>query len=460
MLEGYIRFVRRVLPSPFSIAVFLTLFTFLTVWGFGLSRDGHIPFLRSLDWWSSGLWHTPLMEFAMQMMLMLVLGHVLALTPLCDRLIRMLVAQCSSTAKAALVVSFLTLIVGLFNWGLGLIFGAILARKVGEHFAAEKRPLNYALIGAAGYAALMIWHGGISGSALIKAADPGNLASLMEGVLPSDQIAYLPNAIDLGQTAFSSGNMLISLLILVCVPAVLYYVGKKNEGEVPVLTDTHNQTVHMRQTLIGAEHIDHSTWITRLTGAFITVYCLYLLLFKGDRMLSFFTPNHINLLLLALCLLLHRSFHAFLQAVEQAIVGASGILIQFPLYFGIMGLIKGSGLITVFSEFFVSISSPNTYPLFTYFSAGLVNIFVPSGGGQWVVQGPIIVQSSMQLGIPLHKSILAMAYGDQITNMLQPFWALPLLGITKLSARDILPYTLVMFAVGFLIYLVGLMVIL
>jgi short-chain fatty acids transporter len=144
-----------------------------------------------------------------------------------------------------------------------------------------------------------------------------------------------------------------------------------------------------------------------------------------------------------------------LGATDQAISGASGILLQFPLYFGIMGLFRDSGMIEHFSDYFIAISNENTFPIFTFLSAGMVNIFVPSGGGQWVIQGPIIVKASLELGIPLNKSILALAYGDQITNMLQPFWALPLLGITKLSVKDILPYTLIMFMVGFCIYLVS-----
>jgi short-chain fatty acids transporter len=152
------------------------------------------------------------------------------------------------------------------------------------------------------------------------------------------------------------------------------------------------------------------------------------------------------------CILLHGRFSSFLKAIDEAIGGAAGILIQFPLYFGIMGLMKYSGLVEVFSNFFIAHSNATTYPLFTFLSAGIVNIFVPSGGGQWAVQGPIIVKAATSMGIDLPKSILAMAYGDQLTNMLQPFWALPLLGITGLKAKEILPYTLLMMLVGAVIF--------
>ena len=142
--------------------------------------------------------------------------------------------------------------------------------------------------------------------------------------------------------------------------------------------------------------------------------------------------------------------------MEEAIGGVSGILIQFPLYFGIMGIMNSSGLVEMMSTFFVSVSNDFSFPIFTFISAGIVNIFVPSGGGQWAVQGPIIVQSAMELGIPLNKCIMALAYGDQVTNMLQPFWALPLLGITGLKAKEIVPYTLLLFLLGSGIFLLSL----
>src|SRR5699024_1595655 len=119
---------------------------------------------------------------------------------------------------------------------------------------------------------------------------------------------------------------------------------------------------------------------------------------------------------------------------------------------------KSSGLIVVFSDSITSIATEYTLPFFTFLSAGVVNFFVPSGGGQWAIQGPIIIETSQQLGANLEKSILAMAYGDQLTNMLQPFWALPLLGITRLKPQQLLPYSAVVFLVGLLVFGVGLLV--
>ncbi len=120
-----------------------------------------------------------------------------------------------------------------------------------------------------------------------------------------------------------------------------------------------------------------------------------------------------------------------------------------------MGIMNSSGLVDIFANFFVTISNEVTYPIFTMISGGVVNIFVPSGGGQWAVQGPIIIEAANQLGTSIPKSVMALAYGDQLTNMLQPFWALPLLGITGLKARQILPYTILIMLAGLLIFLTG-----
>ena len=156
---------------------------------------------------------------------------------------------------------------------------------------------------------------------------------------------------------------------------------------------------------------------------------------------------------------MHQTFSNFLKSIQQSIGGTSGILIQFPLYFGIMGIMTESGLVEIMSNFFVSISNEKTFPILTFASAGIINIFVPSGGGQWAIQGPIIVEAiqASSFKINIEKSVMALAYGDQITNMLQPFWALPLLAITDLKAKEILPYTLVLLFIGTLIFVSGLL---
>ena len=206
---------------------------------------------------------------------------------------------------------------------------------------------------------------------------------------------------------------------------------------------------------IGAEHIDKSAWVGTGLGILFLILAVYSAA-KSTNILGIITPDYINFILLGLTFLAHRSLRSFSKALDEAISGSAGILIQFPLYFGILGLVRDSGLVSIVASSLIENSTATSFPFTTLLSSGLINIFVPSGGGQWAIQGPLLVEASQSLNVPLGKSIMAMAYGDQLTNMLQPFWALPLLGITKLKARDILPYTLILMAVGVVVYSVTL----
>jgi short-chain fatty acids transporter len=444
---------RTLLPAPFTIAVVLTIITMVLAFTLTSSdANGTDRIIEVFGFWEKGLWNAPLLVFAMQMMLMLVLGHTLALTKPVDALISYATRFCNNTANAAAIVSLLTVLVALFNWGLGLIFGAILARKVGEHAVQNDLDINYPLIGAAGYSGLMVWHGGVSGSAPIKVAEEGHIHSLMNGIVSQEELQFLPNSVSFSDTVFSSMNLASILLVIIVLPSFMFWMGKRSSiGSFLPMSKPELKLDSI--DVSGAEKLDHSKFFGLGIGAIIAVYCIYLAAGAfPENGFGFINPNYINLLLLGLGLLLHRSFFKFLKAIDEAIVGASGILIQFPLYFGIMGIMNSSGLVQLFSDFFVSISNETTFPIFTFFSAGIVNVFVPSGGGQWGVQGPIILQAASELGVSIPKSIMALAYGDQLTNMLQPFWALPLLGITGLKAKEILPYTVALMGVGIVIF--------
>lgn len=458
--EGYARLFQYLLPTPFTIALLLTVLTFLLALFFTPEAGTDLGkySLDLLAAWENGLWNDGLMVFAMQMMLMLVLGHVLALSKPIDHFISLMLGRIRSNGEAAMWVSLLTMLVAFFNWGLGLIFGAIFARKVAEKAEKTGLEINYPLIGAAGYIGLMVWHGGLSGSSLAKVAENGHLKKLMSGIYSTEQLNTLPDQLSFAETAFSNMNLYSCLMLLLLIPALFYWLGKQKPLQKFALPEAQMIRKEEKQaTVIGAERLDRSKLFAFLMGAVILFYAAYKAASNTGSSFGFITPNFINFLLLGLAIVLHGNFSSFLKAIDEAIGGAAGILIQFPLYFGIMGIMKDSGMVEMLSGFFVDISNETTFPIFTLFSAGLVNIFVPSGGGQWAVQGPIIVQASKSLGLPLWKGIMSLAYGDQLTNMLQPFWALPLLGITGLKAKEILPYTLIAMLVGLLIYLSALL---
>lgn len=445
---------KRFLPSPFTIAILLTLLTIVLALLVTRPQGESNHVFEILSFWESGIWNNGLLVFAYQMMLILVLGHVLVLSKPANKLIVSLSKNVTNTASAVVLVSITTMLMAFLNWGLGLIFGAILARKVGEHAQRNNIPLNYPLVGAAGYVGLMIWHGGISGSAPIKVAESNHIKDFMQGISSTEVLNQIPESVNFNTTIFSWWNLLLFGILLVVVPLVLRQLAKKTEPTNFQLDDYKfkNETLH---NLDGAEKLDYSKIFGISFGVILLITFFYQ---YWDNLLNLqITPNMLNFFMLGLALVLHKNFRSFLNAVEEAIKDTSGILIQFPLYFGIMGIMKSTGMVVMISDFFVSIATETTLPIYTFFSAGLVNIFVPSGGGQWAIQGPIVVESALKLGVPLPKAIMALAYGDQITNMLQPFWALPLLGITKLKAKEILPYTLILMLVGIVVYVLGLL---
>ncbi|MCW5518416.1 short-chain fatty acid transporter [Aureitalea sp. L0-47] len=447
---------KRFLPSPFAIAVILSVLTIILALLFTEAPEEENHFLAILSWWENGIWNNALLVFAYQMMLILVLGHILVLSKPVNWLIKQLTNLVSSTQSAVLLVSSTTMLVSFFNWGLGLIFGAIMARKVAEAAQSRGFGINYPLVGASGYVGLMIWHGGMSGSAPLKVAESGHLASLMTGIGDASLVSQLPDVVSYSETIFSGFNLTLFGILLVAVPLFLYILGKKatiTTTNLPIYTGIASDDSDGK----GAERIDRSPIFGIAFGIIILVAFFYQ--YFDALTQNIITPNMLNFFMFGLALLLHGSFRSFLSALEEAIRGAAGILIQFPLYFGIMGIMRDSGMIVQISDFFVSIANETTLPLYTFFSAGLVNIFVPSGGGQWAVQGPVVIESALKLGIPLPKAIMALAYGDQVTNMLQPFWALPLLGITKLKAKEILPYTLLVMILGSAVFLAGLLII-
>lgn len=437
---------QKYIPSPFVIAILLTLVTMILALVFteNTTEDAH-P-IAILKFWEQGIWNNGLLVFAYQMMLILVLGHVLVLSKPLNNIIKVITQYVNNTTSAVILVSVTTMLVAFFNWGLGLIFGAIMARKIAEEAIRRDFAINYPLVGAAGYIGLMVWHGGISGSAPLKVAETGHLVSIMNGIATPEVIQLLPEKITDGQTIFSWWNLVIFGVLLLVVPLTFYLLSRNKKTTVLPDFKAAQQTI----TNEGKDKLDHSKLLGIGFGFLILV--TFLLRYFGKSL----SPNMLNFLMLGLAIIFHGNFKNFLSALEEAISGTSGILIQFPLYFGIMGIMKSTGMVTMISDGFISIATQKTLPIFTFFSAGIVNIFVPSGGGQWAIQGPIVIESALALGVPLPKAIMALAYGDQVTNMLQPFWALPLLGITKLKAKEILPYTLILMLVGSAVYILGL----
>ncbi|MCK9628598.1 MAG: TIGR00366 family protein [Bacteroidales bacterium] len=422
--------LRLTIPDPLILALGLTILTLILSLIYGSNpRPGIAGVADVLSYWTQGFWD--LLAFSMQMVLILMLGYMLALSPIVDRFSSGLARLSNKPVQGAVSVALVAVVVGLINWGLALVLGAVLVRKIAIQAKKNGSPINYPLMGAAAYVCMMVWHGGLSGSAPLSVASAGHFLEDKTGIIP------------LSATTFSSMNFVATSIILVLIPAATFWFAKKGEMEIPDNIEKEGFSMIEKQ---------HSVW----KPTFISISGFLLLAGFIIRMAihpgSSIGLNEINLILFALVLIVFPNANDLSKATENSIGSTAGIIIQFPLYAGIMGIMQYSGLLAVMTEWFVSISTQQTLPLFSFLSAGIVNLFVPSGGGQWAVQGPLLIDVATSIGVSHSKVVMALAYGDQLTNMLQPFWALPLIGITGLKAGEIFRYSWRFLLIGFIVY--------
>lgn len=434
---AFARFSRAATPDPFLLAIGLTALTA----GAALLFTNTTP-TRVLEAWQGPRGFFGLLGFSMQMCLVLVTGHALAVAPPVERLAERAAGWPKRAGVAGALVAFVAMCFALLNWGLGLMVGALFARRVAESAARRGLLLHYPWVAAAGYSGMLVWHGGLSGTAPLKVTTRADLVELLGPELG----AKVPT-LSLFETLLSPLNLVTTLGLLVLVPLTVYALAPASEAAEPAPAGAppapRPPAGEPAPSL--SERLEASGWVTALIVIPLGVHLVRHALSRG---LAHIDLNFVNLTLLTVGLALHRSPRSYLSAVESAVRGCAGIILQFPLYGGIMGIMAETGLARLLAQAAVSVSGAKTYAVLTFFSAGLINLFVPSGGGQWAVQGPVAIESAGLLGVPLSTAVMAVAYGDQWTNMLQPFWALPLLGLTGVRARDIMGYTAVLFLVS------------
>ncbi len=468
--EASAAFARRWVPDPFVLAVLLTGVTFGVAFAAAPGGAGErLALLLGVWGGKQGLWQPALLEFTVQIALVLVTGHALASTPPVRRLADAVARRPRSAAGAAAWTAAVACAAGLFNWGLGLIVGALVARQVGASARARGVRVHYPLVVAAGYAGMLVWHGGLSASAPLKVTsgadvlavvrDPAVVARIGALVAARDP-AFADGAIPTTHTLLSPTNLAVSALLLVLVPLAFALMAPRDpEACQEIPEDLAREALApppdggaegaaptaLAGALSPAERLDRARWVPWALVALGLGHLGLRLRVEGWGLVLRLDLNTINLTFLLLGLALHGSARAYARAVAEAVAGASGILLQFPLYFGVMALMTASGLVGAIADAMVALSEGRTwlYPILTFLSAGLVNVFVPSGGGQWAVQGPVVLTGAARLGVDPGACVLALAYGDQWTNMAQPFWALPLLGLCRVRAGDVMGYTLV-----------------
>jgi len=423
----FVGICERWMPDPFLFCILLTAATYLLA--LGLTPAGPVTLAQQ---WFNGLW--TILPFAMQMILILLTGYALASSRPVRRLLEAIASIPRSQSSAIVVLTLASALAALVNWGFALVVSALLAREMGRRVPN----CDFGFLVAGAYSGFVLWHSGLSGSIPLVSATAG---SELNFIAKHTGVTVTP----LAQTIGLPLNLALVAGTLVGLPLMFWLMQPRGKQVRPadpaLLAEKELQAEAGDKPRTPAEKLEHSR------------VALLLLVLPGAAYLAhhFFTRgfdlnlNVVILLFLLLGMALHARPAAYVRAFNQAARVAGPLALQYPLYGGIMGMMTDSGLGAQISNWFVSISTATTFPVFCFWSAALVNFFVPSGGGQWAVQGPIMVPAGLELGVRPEVTAMAVAFGDQNTNMLQPFWALPILSVAGLSVRDIMGYCVMTF---------------
>lgn len=435
-------------PSPFIFAIGLTGIAYIAAIAFTPSG----PYQNIINWYN-GFWD--LLTFAMQMVLILVTGFAVADSAFVSKYLNRLASWPDDNTQAAGLVAAVALVFGYFHWGIGLIVGAIFAIFVARAGRAAGKTFHYPILCAAGYTSQVIWHVGPSTSAGLLSATEGHVFADVFGVVPLSESVF---------TVYAFG---IAVLVFITVVPTLAYLAPDEADSTgiqeyaPSLVETDARTdggataTATERSLSPADKLNESRTVAYLLAAGMFVYIVQYFLNAGG-IGEALNLNVFNFTFVALGLVLHKTPQAYMGAIRDATEGAAGIILQFPFYAGILGIISGSGLSDIIAEGLLAVATPETFPVIAWLLGGFMNLFVPSGGGEWGIIGGVVGGAATELGVPVGKAIIAYGVGDMWTNMFQPFWAIPLLGLTRMRARDILGYTLVVMVVLTPVFALGL----
>ncbi|HSP56942.1 MAG TPA: short-chain fatty acid transporter [Halomonas sp.] len=424
-----VRLVERYLPDPFIFVLLLTLVAAAAA--IGVERQTPLAVMR---FWGDGFWS--LLTFSMQMLLVLVTGFMLASSPPVKRLLQRLAGLAKSPGSAIILVTLVSLAASWINWGFGLVVGALFAKEL-----AKLVRVDYRLLVASAYSGFIVWHGGLAGSIPLTIATDDHFTA--------DQIGVIGT----GSTIFAFFNLAIVVCLFIAVPLANRLMLPDEKDSVFIDPKLLGEDEDFRPRVTRpAERLENSVTLAWLVGIPGVLYLLDHFVLRGGSL----NLNVVNFIFLSLAIVLHRTPQSLLNSLQEAIKGGAGIVIQFPFYAGIMAIMVQSGLAESMSEGLISFATETSLPFWSFISAGIVNIFVPSGGGQWAVQAPVMLPAAEALGADIPRVAMAVAWGDAWTNLLQPFWALPVLGIAGLKAKDIMGFCLIQLFITGIIISVGL----
>ena len=429
----------RWIPDAFIFALAATVIVVVAALTWTGATAGQI-----VDAWGGGFWG--LIPFTMQMSLVIITGHVLATSAPMRTVIRAIAGWPQTPRGAVAMVAFFAMASSWFNWGFSLVFSAVLAREV-----ARRVPrVDYRALAAATFLGLgSIWAQGLSGSAALQMATPGALQPQIReivsgGVIPGGLLPFT-HTIFLWQS-------LVAVIIEVVVVTLLMWLATPPAGRARTaadlgidLVDPEPPVIDRRQVPPGA-WLEHSAilplFIVALGGTYLVRYFM-----RAPDAINAITVDTVNLTFLLLGILLHRTPARLMHAVQAATPAVWGVVLQFPFYAGIAGVITGTHLSQQLATVFVGISNATTFPAVVATYSAVLGVFVPSGGSKWIIEAPYVMAAAHELKVHLGWVVVAYDLGEALANLLQPFWMLPILGMLGLRARDVMGYTFVVFLV-------------
>ncbi len=428
----------RWIPDAFIFALVATVIVVVAALAWTPATAAQI-----VDAWGAGFWG--LIPFTMQMSLIIITGHVLATSAPMHAVIRAIAGWPQTPRGAVALVTFFAMASSWFNWGFSLIFSAVLAREV-----ARRVPrVDYRALAAASFLGLgSIWAQGLSGSAALQMATPGALQPQIRdivaggGVLPGGLIPFT-HTIFLWQS-------LVSVLVEIIVVTLVMWLATPPAGRARTAADLgvdltdRDAPAPTDQPITPGAWLEHSTilpmFVVALGGTYLVRYFM-----RAPDAINAITIDIVNLSFLLLGILLHRTPARLMHAVQAATPAVWGVVLQFPFYAGIAGIITGTHLSQQLAALFVGVSNATTFPAVVAMYSAVLGVFVPSGGSKWIIEAPYVMAAAHELKVHLGWVVVAYDLGEALANLLQPFWMLPILGMLGLRARDVMGYTFVVF---------------
>ncbi len=433
LAKPFLRLVEKFYPDAFIFVIILSILTFLLAILFTDSSP-----LQTLNAWGNGL--PKLFTFTAQISIIMITAHALAHTEPVERLLNKIGMLPNSGVQAYSLVTFVSGVASLFAWSFGLIVGGLISKFVAVGCRKKKIKVHYPLLVASAYSGYVIWHMGYSSSAALFVASENHTLQDIIGIIPVTETIF---------STFNLTTAFLALLLITLINPLMRPQTANTTIEIEKNLFEKKKEIHINKNNRNfAQVIENNKLFSFFIGFILLFFVLYTFYTKG----FFLDLNLVSWTFLCFGLILCNSPLHYVKLVNNASPTVGPIILQYPFYAGIMGIMSDTGLIKILADYIVSFSSSELLGFYSFLSAGIVNMFIPSGGGQWAVQGPVMVEAAKTLNVDPYVVVLGVAYGDQWTNMIQPFWTIPLLAIAGLHMRQIMGYTFVIFIFTGLLY--------